>query len=577
MKIFESQKEIELSKLIDSRMIVMANSGAGKSYLVRKVLEESHGKVLSIVLDFEGEFKTLREKYDYLLIGHDSDVEISLNSAKILPKKLLELNIPTIIDISDFKRPDRIRYVKLFLEGLMEAKRELWKPCLIVLDEIHNLAGQQEKQDSCSAVIDLATRGRKRGFCLIGATQRISKLHKDVVAELNNYMVGRTSLDIDMKRSGDILGFNSKESILSLRNLNDGEFYVFGPAISKTIEKEQVARSKTTHPKQGMDLSEIIIPPTQKVKGIISKLNELPKEQAKELKEKQDFIKEINSLRKEVTLLKKGKLPLNIKVDTRQVEKAKKEGWDLAENAYKKEFQEIKNKLREYEDIFYLLNNPIKRLNEVISKKQIKFSQLPRKLSFHQENHGRGSLERESGVLLKPVGSKQLIELNEGASPSPYANNNIVAGAKRILNACAMFYPNPISKPRAGAIAGLSYKSGSFNTYISTLKREGLIEQEGNEYIITELGLEQVGEVQPLPSGEELVNLWCNIVKGGASRILRVLYENYPNSLSKEEVGELAELSPNSGSFNTYLSTLKRNGLIKVNRKEIKLSEELNG
>ena len=63
--------EIDLSKLVATRCLIMGNSGSGKSYTSRRILEESHDKILSIVLDVEGEFVTLREKYDYLIIGED--------------------------------------------------------------------------------------------------------------------------------------------------------------------------------------------------------------------------------------------------------------------------------------------------------------------------------------------------------------------------------------------------------------------------------------------------------------------------------------------------------------------------
>ena len=156
----------------------------------------------------------------------------------------------------------------------MELPRKLWKPCLVIIDETHVLAGQQEKQDSGPAVIDVATRGRKRGYCLVACTQRISKLHKDVVAELNNYMVGRTGLDIDQKRAGEILGFTNKQDVLSLRDLNPGEFYVFGTAISRGVEKEKIGEVNTTHPKVGMDLSKKIIAPTENLVKILSKLRD---------------------------------------------------------------------------------------------------------------------------------------------------------------------------------------------------------------------------------------------------------------------------------------------------------------
>lgn len=47
--------------------------------------------------------------------------------------------------------------------------------------------------ESAGAVIDLATRGRKRGQCAVIATQRLSKLHKDAAAEMKNKLIGGTS------------------------------------------------------------------------------------------------------------------------------------------------------------------------------------------------------------------------------------------------------------------------------------------------------------------------------------------------------------------------------------------------
>lgn len=142
-----------------------------------------------------------------------------------------------------------------------------------------------------------------------------------------------------------------------------------------------------------------------------------------------------------------------------------------------------------------------------------------------------------------------------------------------MLKAAAMFYPNPITKARMGAIAGLSFTSGSFGTYLATLKRNNLISGSGNEFTITEEGINITGDVEPLP--DNLVEMWCNIVKGGASRMLKVLAERFPDSMTKEELGEAANVSSTSGSTGTYLATLKRNGLIKVHAGQIKAAEEL--
>ncbi len=64
---------IDLPTLLDTKLLVQANSGGGKSWLLRRLLEQSHSKVQQIVIDLEGEFATLREKYDYVLAGKEGD------------------------------------------------------------------------------------------------------------------------------------------------------------------------------------------------------------------------------------------------------------------------------------------------------------------------------------------------------------------------------------------------------------------------------------------------------------------------------------------------------------------------
>jgi hypothetical protein len=48
-------------------MLIQANSGGGKSYCVRRICEQSYHFAPQIIFDVEGEFHTLREKFDYIL------------------------------------------------------------------------------------------------------------------------------------------------------------------------------------------------------------------------------------------------------------------------------------------------------------------------------------------------------------------------------------------------------------------------------------------------------------------------------------------------------------------------------
>lgn len=73
--------KVDVNKLVDSRMLVVGNSGSGKSYLLRRLCELVTEYVPIILLDLEGEFASLREKIDAILIGPEGEVPTDLRSA----------------------------------------------------------------------------------------------------------------------------------------------------------------------------------------------------------------------------------------------------------------------------------------------------------------------------------------------------------------------------------------------------------------------------------------------------------------------------------------------------------------
>ena len=47
--------EIDLKKLLKERLLLTAGSGGGKTWALRRLLEQSHGQVQQIIFDIEGE------------------------------------------------------------------------------------------------------------------------------------------------------------------------------------------------------------------------------------------------------------------------------------------------------------------------------------------------------------------------------------------------------------------------------------------------------------------------------------------------------------------------------------------
>lgn len=580
---------INIEKLMTTRLLIQANSGGGKSYLIRKLLEETHGKVQQIVLDLEGEFATMREQYDYVLVGSDGDIPADVSSAELLARKLLETKASAIIDLYELSPSNRILYVKKFLDAMTNAPKELWHPVLVVIDEAHMFCPEKAKSESANSVINLATRGRKRGYCAVLATQRISKLNKDTAAECNNKLIGRAMQDIDRKRSAEELGFTSKEQILSLRKLKAGEFYAFGPAISDETVLLKVGKTKTSHEQQGTGVVKLA-PAKDTIKLILSKLKDLPQKAKEERFEKADLQREIRELKlqlKKAGTQKYSKVPAE--KNKNDILNARKQGYSEAKKHYDQQFNKMRQNQRSIKHSANLIESNAKKIMAAVIESS-KISIFDQKDFYECQYKSVPQINKEYGIgknssslvatKLSPITSSTKPSIKESIKESAnkwvLGDEKIGPGAMKMLKAAAMFYPNPITKARMGAIAVLSYKSGSFSTYLSNLKRNELLEGNGKEFTITEKGLEVAGDVDQIPTDPNaLVDLWVGVVKGGAGRMLKALAEVYPGELSREELGEAAEMSSTSGSFTTYISTLKRNGLIKVDGKTVKASESL--
>src|SRR6266436_701411 len=330
---------LDLPTLLDTRLLVQANSGGGKSWLLRRILEQSQGKVQQIVIDLEGEFATLREKYDYVLAGKEGDTPAEPRSAHLLAKRLLELNVSAIIDLYELHYQDRKHFVRIFLESMINAPKTLWHPCLVVIDEAHKFCPEKEQSEASSAVIDLATLGRKRGYCAILATQRLSKLNKDAAAECNNKLIGRTTLDVDMKRASEELGFTSKDKIMALRHLEAGTFFAFGPAISAEVTKITIGAVETTHPKAGSRIyTASPIPPTERIKKILSELKDLPEAAEEEARTVEALQQQVATLKRQLAKMPQG---TQMSVPSKEIEVAVK----TALQRQKQNFQQEKSQL----------------------------------------------------------------------------------------------------------------------------------------------------------------------------------------------------------------------------------------
>jgi hypothetical protein len=152
----------------------------------------------------------------------------------------------------------------------------------------------------------------------------------------------------------------------------------------------------------------------------------------------------------------------------------------------------------------------------------------------------------------------------------------IRGGALRMLKVLVSRYPIKLTKSQLATLSKLSPRSGTYGTYFSALKSNGFIELDGDHVMASKTGLDFIGEAPvPLQSSEEVIDMWRNNLKGGARRMFDALVAYYPHAMTKQELGNATELEPTSGTFGTYLSMLRSNGLIETRGHEVKASGDL--
>src|ERR1700684_2496919 len=59
---------VDVEELLATRLLVQGNSGSGKSHLLRRLLEQSAPWVQQAVIDPEGDFVTLAERFGHVVV-----------------------------------------------------------------------------------------------------------------------------------------------------------------------------------------------------------------------------------------------------------------------------------------------------------------------------------------------------------------------------------------------------------------------------------------------------------------------------------------------------------------------------
>lgn len=468
---------LDLPALLKGKLLAAASSGGGKSNLIRLLCERLYQQVPIIILDPEGEFPSLRKVCpDFLIFGKGGDMPIHSGMAPMLAIRLWENRCSAVIDLSELNHVEKHRFVARFTKALVDADKRFWNPLVLFFDEAHEFCPEngEGSSEAKGPILEMMAKARKRMIAPGLATQRAAKLDKSAISECRNLMVGFLNRHDDRRSLGKELGFSTKDELFSIKTLNEGEFWMLGPAISKEVGKVQVDLAKT-NPTDHHSFSRRIkgiAKPSAKVKALLDKLQDLPKEAEQELK----TIEELKAKVKELTAMTKYKA---LKIDSPQAAQLAKIS-EVELKRIRKEAQDQVNKAtaefdrRRIEEIKKAMSDLREGLDKVIGEAMRKNHPLPKKfeIQFNIEKPMSTPIIHK----MKLINTAQVINKGQLLTSADVTEKPFGPTERLIAGFLSIDPSRGWSRAQIGMGSGRSHTSSGFKNALSRLRVAGIIE-----------------------------------------------------------------------------------------------------
>lgn len=563
----ENDAFIDVNELISTRLLIQGNSGAGKSWVIRRICEQLFGKIPVIIIDPESDFATLREKFDYVLVGTGGETPAEVDTAPMVAHRLLDLRASAVCDIYELKPKQRHEWVRLFLEAIIDAPKSLWRPTIIIVDEAHVFSPEkgQGESEASEAMKDLATRGRKRGFCGIYATQRIAMLSKTVTAQMLNRLVGMTFEDIDLDRAADLLSISRSERMAfnsQMKVMDPGNFYGIGRAISKERILIRIGPVKTSHPKPGSGAYGAAPPPApEKVKALMSKLSDIPQVVHERAQTETELRVEIKALKTKLSealsrpapdaVVKEGPTRIETKIKIKEIQ------IPAVKESHIKRLEKTLERAEKFLEKARVLGEPFA---DAATKLKESIGSL---LDFDPEKvlaNRTAEIEERHKPVAPPAAAGRVPTAHATPSSQPAASAEDVELTNprlMILRSLRELMHIDIDVPsREQLAAWLGIKvTGSFRNNLGALRTGGYINYEGEGVLINKEGL----RVAPPPAVEvthkAIFEHIMRAVTGPQGEILKIAHARHPEWISREDLAAALGIAV-TGSFRNNLGRL---------------------
>ena len=138
----------------------------------------------------------------------------------------------TVVDLGSLATADEQRLVAQAILSRLWTLRQTRQPCLVVLDEAHNICAAEPRDPvgvlSTHRAVQIAAEGRKFGLYLLVSTQRPHKVHEGVVSQCDNVVMMRMNSQADIADLTSLFSYVPAGLVAGLSSFRMGQALVGG-------------------------------------------------------------------------------------------------------------------------------------------------------------------------------------------------------------------------------------------------------------------------------------------------------------------------------------------------------------
>lgn len=534
---------------------VTGQRGTGKtSTEVVEVEEANKAKCPSVIFDPTDAWWGLRSNaagdgpgLPHVVFGGDhGHLPLRDDAGAVMARLVVEQRLAAVFSLSHMRKGQQLRFVAESLEELYHLNRDA---LLVVIDEAHRFAPQQMRDSerggygarALGAVIDCATLGRKNGIGIRLVTQRLARLHKDVVEACEIMIVHRLLGPNDRKAIEAWLRDAGREDEAAelgrrLPKLKRGQALVYAPDLE--ILGEYQIREKRTFDSSGTpEVGAARVEPKGLADVDLAAIEAQIGDTLERAKadDPRELRKQIAELKREIS-----KRPTETKIET----------------------------VTETIEIPVVGDQALERLEETVELLSAAAGRIVSASNEISTALAKASSRRPAAAAPqpRPASPKASARTPPRAEATPTDGFQPTPAQQRILNALATLEVIGVavaSKTQLALFAQASPKSSGYTNNLGALRSAGMIDYPGpGAAALTAAGRAIADHTRAPASHDEMLHFVRGLVGPAKARILDALVDVYPEALPKDQLADRAGASPSSSGYTNNLGSLRSLGLI---------------